>query len=80
VEDFGMECSPGIRIKDILAMEQNNWKHFKHEQCPECGDDLEVYNELSDGYIYDGDDTRCVGCSFRTTISVDQEVWIQSNV
>lgn len=54
------------------------WKYFEYEQCPRCGDDLEVFNAEPEGIVYDGDEIRCVECDFRSGVSVDdEEIWVQ---
>ena len=52
-------------------------KHYAwipiNDQCPDCGDDLEVYTDLPDGSFYDGDKVRCVGCGQRGYMTVDED-------
>jgi hypothetical protein len=56
------------------------WKYFEFEQCPSCGNDVEVLTDAPAGYVQDGDAVRCVdaNCGFRSSVSVDdEEIWIQ---
>lgn len=60
------------------SMQLLAWKYFEFEQCPQCGDDLEVRNGTPEGIVTDGDEIRCVECSFKSGVSVDdEEVWVQ---
>lgn len=39
------------------------WRHYP-DNCNDCGDDLEVFTESEqEGFVFDGDDVRCVECS-----------------
>jgi len=61
-------------------MTKKEWKYFEYEQCPECGNDLEVFNNTPDGWITDGDEIRCVECDFKSGVSVDEdEIWVHDN-
>ena len=62
------------------------WKILKCEDCPNCGDALEVFSACQEGddtefvqYLMDGDDVRCAaGCGFLSAISADDDdVWVQ---
>jgi hypothetical protein len=56
------------------------WRYFEFEQCPWCGNDVEVLTDAPAGYVQDGDAVRCVdaNCGFRSCVSVDDdEIWIQ---
>ena len=54
------------------------WKYFNLEQCPKCGNDLEVLTDQPEGYICDGDDIRCVECDFVSSVSAAaDEIWVQ---
>lgn len=56
------------------------WKYFEFEQCPWCGNDIDVLTDAPVGYVQDGDAVRCVdaNCGFRSSVSVDdEEIWIQ---
>ena len=56
------------------------WKYFEFEQCPACGNDVEVLTSAPVGYVQDGDAVRCVDtkCGFKSCLSVDdEEIWIQ---
>lgn len=56
------------------------WKYFEFEQCPKCGNDVEVLTDAPLGYVQDGDKVRCVDaeCGFKSCTSVDdEEIWIQ---
>jgi hypothetical protein len=56
------------------------WKRFKGESCPKCGDELEVFTACDekndtdfDTWYYDGDAVKCAaGCGFKSVISVDE--------
>jgi len=64
---------------------EKKWKIFEAESCPNCGDDLEVLSDSLESndtefeqYFTDGEEVRCCGCSFKSTISVDDgEAWLQ---
>ena len=49
-----------------------NWVSYVHDQCPLCGDDLEV-SVGDDGEIYDGQNVRCVCCGAEGSITVDED-------
>lgn len=49
------------------------WKPWPHEECPECGDDVEIQTDAPDGYAYDSDPWRCVE-GHRGTMLVDPEM------
>jgi DNA-directed RNA polymerase subunit RPC12/RpoP len=52
---------------------KKQWKTLIVEDCPECGDELEVFTEAShDESLTDGDDVRCVVCGFRSYLFVDE--------
>lgn len=56
------------------------WKYFEFEQCPKCGNDVEVLTDAPLGCVQDGDKVRCVDaeCGFKSCTSVDdEEIWIQ---
>ena len=48
------------------------WIFCECEQCPECGNDIEVLTSQP-GYVSDDDEIRCVQCDFRSSVSVDDE-------
>ncbi len=49
------------------------WKTLITEDCPECGDELEVFTEAShEGTLAEGDDVRCAACMFRSYLFVDE--------
>lgn len=65
---------------------KKEWKMIIGENCPNCGDNLEVLSEClekddtdSGQWFVDGEDVKCCGdCGFESAISVvDGEVWIQ---
>lgn len=42
-------------------MKQFNWKEITWEQCPECGNDVEVYSSSTEpNNVYDSEIARCV--------------------
>ena len=53
---------------------KKEWQLMKFDDCPHCGDSLEVLtdNDKPDWY-YDGDDVRCTNCDFKSCISVDED-------
>jgi len=54
------------------------WKPIYFEQCPQCGNDLEVFTDADTGECYDGDSVRCVECGFVSGMSVeDGSAWVQ---
>ncbi len=61
------------------------WKLFLLEDCPECGDHLEVLSEFPESNdtddevaCRDGDDIRCQNCDYESYISVDEDgFWLQ---
>jgi hypothetical protein len=66
-----------MKTKEV-ACGDKKWKYFEFEQCPCCGNDLYVFNNLPYGYVNDGDAVRCYQCKFKSGISVDdEEVWVQ---
>ena len=59
---------------------KKQWKYFEFEQCPSCGNDVEVLTDTPEGYVQDGNEVRCVdaNCGFKSCVSVDdEEIWIQ---
>lgn len=57
------------------------WKPWPHEQCNQCGDDVEVQTTAPDDTAYDGDIVKCVGCKVAGCIAhesddEDADVWI----
>lgn len=54
------------------------WKYFGFEQCPYCGNDLEVLNAELEGIVCDGDEIRCVECDFHSGVSAEGDaIWLQ---
>ena len=37
------------------------WRYLDIEDCPNCGNALEVLTSADEGYLTDGDEVRCVG-------------------
>ena len=49
------------------------WQHFP-DSCDYCGNDLKVFTESDqEGFVFDGDDIRCVECSATGYIDVRDE-------
>lgn len=51
----------------------SEWKFYEFEQCPICGNDIEVFTNQPNGYVVDGDQVRCVQCNFESSVSIDDE-------
>lgn len=56
---------------------EKKWKLFYSGDCPNCGNDLEVYSEIpeedddEDGtYVFDEEEVRCVSCEFKSCITL----------
>lgn len=66
---------------------EKKWKIFAGEDCPNCGDNLEVLSESPEEndtdfeqWFTDGEDVRCCSeCGFKSAVSVsdDGEAWVQ---
>lgn len=65
---------------------QKEWKIFAAENCPNCGDNLEVLSESHETndtefeqFFLDGEEVRCCAeCGYISTISVDDgEAWVK---
>ena len=55
---------------------EKRWKPLPDtwgDQCPYCGDDLEVFTDSPDDSLYDGDPVRCVTCKCPGQASVDDD-------
>ena len=52
-----------------------NWYKLDFDQCPDCGDDLEVLqNNDPEYYGYlDGSEVRCVNCDAKLYMTVDED-------
>jgi C4-type Zn-finger protein len=47
------------------------WKEYPHEECPVCGDDLEVFTDSKEeGAYFDGDDVTCYNCGYKTCVKI----------
>lgn len=57
------------------------WRHTDIEQCPWCGNDLMICTDAPVDEAFDGDDVRCVECSFESGMTVDEDgsAWVQDN-
>lgn len=55
------------------------WKYLDLDECPKCGNSLQVYTDGNHGLVYDDDEVRCVECPFRSGICVEEDgrVWVQ---
>ena len=63
-------------------MTKAEWKDIDWDDCPRCGDSVQVLTTADEGYCYDGDHVRCMGCGFRSGMSVDVEggsAWVQDD-
>ena len=57
------------------------WKIFQGDNCPNCGDAVEVLSEIAEEddsqfetSVYDGEEVRCIGrCGFLSGIEVTEE-------
>lgn len=65
---------------------EKKWKLWNSENCPNCGDGIEVLSECPEEddtefeqYLMDGEDCRCSAeCGFLSCVSADEEgVWMQ---
>ena len=57
-----------------------DWKYYKDEQCPNCGNDLEVLptdpeNEFEEKVkiLTDGDLVRCIECEYKSHLEIDED-------
>lgn len=64
---------------------EKQWKILDHENCPNCGDLLEVFSKYHESgdfdgqLVEDGEDVRCANlCGFVSSMSADEDgVWVQ---
>ena len=58
-----------------------NWKPIKwSDECPECGDGVEVFTDCpDDNKACDGDEARCVGCKIKGWVVVYDENDVRIN-
>ena len=66
---------------------KKEWKVFMGEDCPNCGDNLEVLSEClekddtdSEQWFVDGEDVKCCAdCGFISSLSVSDDgcAWVQ---
>jgi len=68
---------------------EKKWKLWNSENCPNCGDGIDVLSECLEEdddsdtqFIMDGDDCRCIAeCGFQSCISADDEgSWMQDEI
>lgn len=53
-------------------MTDKSWKEFKGEDCPACGDGVEVLTDSDkQDYFYDSDESRCTGCGLKGWVTAD---------
>lgn len=66
-EQGSMECEPHI-------IGGATWKEFDNDECPECGDCLEIETRCELINIgNDGDLVRCVTCGWIGQLTVDED-------
>ena len=64
----------------VLIMEKK-WKVFPGDNCPNCGDAIEVLSECAEEkdtdfetFAFDGEDVKCMAnCGFESSIVVTEE-------
>jgi hypothetical protein len=49
------------------------WKYLPNEECPACGDDVQIYTEELRGMMADGNKIRCSRCDATGRASVDAD-------
>ena len=49
------------------------WKPLDWDECPECGDQIEVFTDAAEGHACDGDAVRCCVCHWPGGTSVDED-------
>jgi hypothetical protein len=48
--------------------------HLTEWDCPACSGEVEVFTRAEDGYVFDGEDTRCTQCDWHGSVCIDEEV------
>jgi len=55
-------------------MTTKRWVLVDFDECPECGDDVEILTDCEEkGFFYDGDEARCCACHYPAQFSCDSE-------
>ena len=56
-----------------IGGEMKKWVLWQ-DNCPECGNDIEIETDATEeGCCFDGDAVRCVGCSFKSMMTVYED-------
>ena len=65
---------------DVEKDESDGSTTDPYESCPECGADMAMKVQPSDGLIGDGDEVSCPSCGYETALSVDEDgkSWLQN--
>jgi len=58
-----------------MAVTELKWGVLEWADCPNCGDTVEVRTRphVGDDICFDGDPVRCVSCSYRGTVTADED-------